>query len=113
MNRRLVIMEVFCDDVASPSARGLPPTRMTDLVMTSREFLHHLPCECSARKLDGFGSGWPAPGAAVRADRVVVPPPAFRQDLRFLERVEQPTVQELFPHLDRICPGRSLPPEQI
>ena len=48
----------------------------------------------------------------MRADRVVVPPPAFRHDLRFLERVEQLTVQELFPHLAikrfdiAIFPGR-------
>ena len=67
--------------------------------MTSREFLYHLPCESSARKLDRFGSGWLASETAVRADRVVMPPSAFRHDLRFLERVEQLTGQELLPHL--------------
>ena len=29
--------------------------------LTNREFLYHLPCECSARKLEGFGYGWLAP----------------------------------------------------
>ncbi|MGH7184164.1 MAG: hypothetical protein ACREJN_19620 [Nitrospiraceae bacterium] len=37
--------------------------------LTSREFLYHLPCERSARKLNGFGSEWLAPETAVRADR--------------------------------------------
>jgi hypothetical protein len=54
-------------------------------VLTSREFLYHLPSEFSARKLDGLGRGWLAPETAVRTDRVVVPPPAFCLDLRFLE----------------------------
>ena len=40
-----------------------------------------------------------APETAVRTDRVVVAPPTFRQDLRFLERVEQLAVQKLRPHL--------------
>ena len=57
--------------------------------VTSREYLHHLPCEPSARTLDGFGNEWLAPETAVWTDRVVMSPPAFRQDLRFLERIEQ------------------------
>ena len=68
-------------------------------VMTSREYLYHLPCESSARKLDRFGSGWLAPETAVRTFCVVVPPPAFRHDLRFLERIEQLAVEKLLPHL--------------
>ena len=39
-------------------------------LVASREFLYHLPCSSSARKLDGFGSGWLAPETAVRPDRV-------------------------------------------
>ena len=35
----------------------------------------------------------------MRTDRVVVSSPAFRQDLCFLERVEQFAVQKLLPHL--------------
>ena len=57
--------------------------------LTSRELLYHLPCEYSARKLDRFGSGWLTPETAVRTFCVVVTSPAFRHDLRFLERVEQ------------------------
>ena len=66
--------------------------------LTSREFLYHLPCEPSARKLDGFGSGWLAPETAMRTDRVVVDPPALRHDLRFLERIKQFPVEKLRPH---------------
>jgi hypothetical protein len=57
-------------------------------ILTSREFLYHLPCSSSARKLDSFGSGWLAPETAVRTDRVVVNPPAFYDDLGFFQRVE-------------------------
>ena len=39
-----------------------------------------------------------APETAFRTDRVVVPPPAFCQDLRFLERIKQLAVEKLFPH---------------
>ena len=74
---------------------------LTLIILTSREFSYHLPCESSARKLDRFGGGWLAPKTAVWADRVVVSPPAFRQDLRFLERVEHLAVQKLCPHLAR------------
>jgi len=59
-------------------------------VMTSPEFLYttyHV--SPSTRKLKGFGSRWLTPETAVRPNGVVVNPPAFRQDLRFLERVEQ------------------------
>ena len=52
--------------------------------LTCREYLYHLPCESSARKLDRFGDRWLAPETAVWTDRVVMSPPAFRQDLRFL-----------------------------
>jgi hypothetical protein len=37
--------------------------------LTSREFLYHLPCSSSARKLDSFWSGWLASETAVRTDR--------------------------------------------
>ena len=40
-----------------------------------------------------------APETAVRTNRVVVAPPTFRHDLRFLERVEQLAVEKLRPHL--------------
>ena len=73
--------------------------RVVKFTLTSREFLYHLPCESSARKLDCFGSGWLAPETAVWADRVVMSSPAFRQDLRFLERVAHLAVQQLCPHL--------------
>ena len=71
------------------------------VVLTSREFLYHLPCESSARKLDSFGSGWQAPETAVRTDRVVVNPPAFDDDLGFFQRVEQFPVEKLIAHLAR------------
>lgn len=67
--------------------------------MTSREYLYHLPRESSARKLDRFRDKWLATETAVWTDRVVMIPPAFRHDLRFLERVEQLAVQKLRPHL--------------
>ena len=69
--------------------RGSLSTLYSGSSLTSREFLYHLPCESSARKLDRFGSGWLAPETAVRTFCVVVTSPAFRHDLRFLERVEQ------------------------
>ena len=69
--------------------------------LTSREFLYHLPCSSSARKLDSFGSGWLAPGTAVWTDRVVVNPPAFDDDLGFFQRVEQFPVEKLIAHLAR------------
>ena len=75
------------------------------VVVTSREFLYHLPCESSARKLDRFGSGWMAPEPAVRTDRVVVRSPALRHDLCFVERIEQFAVQKLPPHLCSVIPS--------
>jgi hypothetical protein len=78
---------------------------VSGVLLTSREFLYHLPCESSARKLDRFGDGWLAPETAVRTDRVVVAPPTFRHDLRFLERVEQLAVEKLRPHLCSVIPS--------
>src|SRR5215471_20479433 len=49
--------------------------------------------------LPGFGSWWLALEAAVRTDRGGVNPPAFRQNLRFLERVQQLAGEKLRPHL--------------
>ena len=66
--------------------------------LTSREFLYHLPCERSARKLDRVGSRQQTPEATVWTDRVVVSPPAFRHDLGFFQCVEQLAVQKLRPH---------------
>ena len=77
-----------------------PPASLTCL-----ECLYHLPCQPSAQKLDGFGNGWLAPETAMRTNRVVVDPPAFRQDLRFFERVEQLAVQKLLPHLCSVMPS--------
>jgi len=67
--------------------------------MTRQEFLYHLPCESSARKLDGFGRRWLAPETAMWTDHVVVSPPTFRHDLCVLECVEQLAVQTRLPHL--------------
>ena len=39
------------------------------------------------------------------ADRVVVSPPASRQDLRFFERVEQLPVEKLRPHFCSVIPS--------
>jgi hypothetical protein len=75
--------------------------RAGKLPMTSREFLYHLPCESSARKMDSFGSRWLAPETAVWAGRVVMSPPAFRHDLGFFTCVEQLAVQKLRPHFAR------------
>ena len=75
--------------------------RMVD-GLTSRELLYHLPCEYSARKLDRFGNGWRAPEPAVRTCCVVVTSPAFRHDLRFLERVEPLAVQQRLPLIPRV-----------
>ena len=46
-----------------------------------------------------------APEPAVRTDRVVVDPPALRQNLRFLERVEQLTIQKLLSHVCSVIPS--------
>jgi hypothetical protein len=67
--------------------------------------MYHLPSWFSTRKLDGFGNGWLAPETAVRTDRVVVSQPAFRHDLRFLERVEQLAVEKRRPHSAIIMKG--------
>lgn len=67
--------------------------------VTSRECLVYLPCESSTRKPKNFGSGWLAPGTALRADRIVRNPPAFCQDLRFLRRAEELAVEEPASHL--------------
>jgi hypothetical protein len=67
--------------------------------LTSREFLYHLPCEPSVRKLDGFGRRWLAPETALWTNRVGVPPPTLCQDLRFRECVEQLAVETLRPHV--------------
>src|SRR5215472_18014352 len=81
--------------------------------VTSREYLYHLPCEPSARKLEDFGSGWLAPETTVRTDGIVVGPPAFRQNPRFLERIEQLAIEKLGPHLAverfevAVLPGRA------
>ena len=69
------------------------------ITLTIREFLYHLPCESSARKLESFRSRWLASETAMRADRVVMPPPAFCQNLCFLERREQFAIEKLIPHL--------------
>src|SRR5262249_52783049 len=73
--------------------------------VTSREFLYHLPCSSSARKLEGFGSGWLAPETAVRTDRFVVNPPAFDDDLGFFQRVEQFPVEKLIARLCSVMPS--------
>lgn len=39
-------------------------------ILTGREFLYHLYCEPSARKLEDFGSGWQAPETAMWTDRI-------------------------------------------
>jgi hypothetical protein len=89
-----------CPHVRSPDApalRMLWPTLAQ--WVTSRELLYHLPCESSARKLESFGSRWLASETAMRADRVVMPPPAFCHDLCLLERREQLAIAKLIPHL--------------
>src|SRR5262249_16246276 len=73
--------------------------------LTSREFLYHLPCSSSARKLDSFGSGWLAPETAVRTERVVVSSPAFDDDLGFFQRVEQFPVEKLIAQLCSVMPS--------
>ena len=72
---------------------------MSSASLTSREFLYHLPCESSARKLGGFGRRWQAPETAVRTDRVVVNPPSFDDNLGFLQRVEQRAVRQLIAYV--------------
>jgi hypothetical protein len=57
------------------------PSVLQKIHLTGREFLYHLPCESSARKLDGFGGRWLTPKAAVWPDRVVVSPPSFDDDV--------------------------------
>src|SRR5262249_16612561 len=74
-------------------------------LVTSREFLYHLPCQSSARQLDSFGSGWLTPKATARTDRVVVFPPAFDDDLGFFQRVEQFPVEMLIAHLCSVMPS--------
>lgn len=71
----------------------------SEFQVTSRDFLYHLPCEPSARKLKGLGGRWLPPEAAVWPDRVVVDAALFDDDLRFFQRVEQLSVEQLIPHL--------------
>lgn len=66
--------------------------------MTSREFLYHLICQSSACQPDRLGDRWLPPETTVWTDRIVVDPPLFCQNLRFLQRVEQLAVQELRAH---------------
>ena len=87
-------------DMVRPSS-----LQKNEVALTSREYLYHLPCERSPRKLGRFGSRWLAPETAVRTFCVVVTSPAFRQDLRFLECVEQLAIEKLRPHFCSVMPS--------
>ena len=69
----------------------------SEVLLTSREFLYHLPCSYSARKLDCFGGGWPIAQRTMRSWRIVALPPAFHEHLCFVERLEQFPLEPLIP----------------